>query len=122
MFASCDAAGVCNQAFSIFNCRILDKDHEVLRLDYGIDCHDPTHASFQVIAALMIVGFAFGIPIGMGVLMVRRMREYSSKGGQDRFMARRVADELKITDVEAADAIRDVATGREYSFLVNAYK
>ena len=91
-------------------------------MDYGIDCHDPKHAIFKVVAALMIVGFAFGIPIGMGVLMVRRMREYSSKGGQDRFMARRVADELKITDVEAADAIRDVTTGREYSFLVNAYK
>ena len=91
-------------------------------MDYSIDCHDPKHAIFKVIAALMIVGFAFGIPIGMGVLMLRRMREYSSKGGQDRFMARRVADELKITDVEAADAIRDVATGREYSFLVNAYK
>eukprot|EP01046_Picozoa_sp_COSAG06_P057696 COSAG06_NODE_11331_length_1527_cov_2.474090_2_plen_74_part_01 len=74
-------------------------------MDYSIDCHDPKHAIFKVIAALMIVGFAFGIPIGMGVLMLRRMREYSSKGGQDRFMARRVADELKITDVEAADAI-----------------
>jgi hypothetical protein len=71
---------------------------------------------------MMIVGFAFGMPIGLGILMVRRMREYSSKGGTDRFMARRVADELQITDVEAADAIRDVATGREYSFLVNAYK
>jgi hypothetical protein len=36
--------------------------------------------------------------------------------------ARRVADELKLDDRVAADAIRDVTTGREYSFLVNAYK
>ena len=91
-------------------------------MDYRIDCHDPVHALYRVVAGLMIGAFAFGIPIGMGILMVRRMREYSSSGGTDRFMARRVADELKITDVEAADAIRDVSTGREYSFLVNAYK
>ena len=56
--------------------------------------------------------------------MVARMREYSSgsKRGSGRFVARRVADELKVADVVAADAIRDVETGREYSFLVNAYK
>ena len=58
----------------------------------------------------------------MAILMVLRMREYGSSGSADRFMARRVADELKITDVEAADAVRDVTTGREYSFLVNAFK
>ena len=34
----------------------------------------------------------------------------------------RVTDELKIDDKTAAEAIRDVQTGREYSFLVNAYK
>ena len=33
-----------------------------------------------------------------------------------------VADELKLDDISAADAIRDVNTGRQYSFLVNAYK
>ena len=97
-------AGVCNQVFNIHNCRILDKDHRVLRMDYSIDCNDPKHKTYTVIALLMIVGFAFGIPIGLGILMVRRMREYSSKGGTDRFVARRVADEMKITDVEAADA------------------
>jgi hypothetical protein len=54
--------------------------------------------------------------------MISRMNEYGSRDDADRFMARRAADELKVTDVEAADAIRDVTTGREYSFLVNAYK
>ena len=116
------SAGVCNQLFSIFNCRVLDKDLQVLRMDYRVDCQSPTHQQARIVAGLMIVVFAFGIPISMGILMVRRMREYSSSAGSDRFMARRVADELKITDVEAADAIRDVSTGREYSFLVNAYK
>ena len=67
---------------------------------------------------------AFGVPLAMGWQMVQRMREYGggSKSGSGRFVARRVADELKVDDVVAADAVRDVATGREYSFLVNAYK
>ena len=48
------------------------------------------------------------------------MKEYAIKSAADRFDARRVADELKLADTVAADAIRDVATGREYSFLVSA--
>ena len=66
---------------------------------------------------------AYGVPLFLGWQMVRRMQEYKSgdKGGSDRFVARRVADELKLDDTIAADAIRDVSTRREYSFLVNAY-
>ena len=54
--------------------------------------------------------------------MVRRMRDYAVASASERFVARRVADELKLADRVAADAIRDVTMGREYSFLVNAYK
>ena len=54
--------------------------------------------------------------------MVRRMKDYTGSSASERFVARRVADELKLADRVAADAIRDVTTGREYSFLVNAYK
>ena len=52
--------------------------------------------------------------------MVRRMRDYAGASASERFVARRVADELKLADRVAADAIRDVTTGREYSFLVSA--
>ena len=54
--------------------------------------------------------------------MVRRMRHYAGASASERFVTRRVADELKLADHVADDAIRDVTTGREYSFLVNAYK
>jgi hypothetical protein len=54
----------------------------------------------------------------MVLLMVRRMRDYVGASAFERFVARRVADELKLADQVAADAIRDVTTGREYSFLV----
>ena len=48
--------------------------------------------------------------------MLRRIDEYKSGGASERFVARRVGDELKMDDRVAADAIRDVSTGREYSF------
>ena len=116
------AAGVCNELFNIFNCRPLDSDHDVLLMDYTIDCRAPLHAVYKVLAFVMIGTFALGTPVGLGALMIRRVQEYSGSSVSDRFVARRVAEEQKISDVEAADAIRDVRTGREYSFLVNAFK
>ena len=91
-------------------------------MDYRVDCSDPDHTAYRYLAGMMIAVFAFGIPFAISILMVGRMREYGSGDDTDRFMTRRVADELKISDIEAADAIRDVTTGREYSFLVNTYK
>jgi hypothetical protein len=87
-----------------------------------VDCQTAYHQRYRVLAYLLIGGFALGTPVGLGVLMLRRVQEYSGSSDSDRFVARRVADEQKISDVEAADAIRDVTTGREYSFLVNAFK
>ena len=115
-------AGVCNELFNIFNCRPLDSDHNVLLMDYSVECETTHHQRYRVLAYLLIGGFALGTPVGLGVLMLRRVQEYSGSSDSDRFVARRVADEQKISDLEAADAIRDVTTGREYSFLVNAFK
>ena len=89
--------------------------------DYSISCSTNRHKMFQLAAAVYVGIVAFGIPIYMVLLMVRRMRDYSTNASE-RFVARRVADELKLEDRVAADAIRDVSTGREYSFLVNYFK
>ena len=106
----------------MFHCRDLDGDVAVLRTDYRVICGNTEHGAMKALAGVVIVLFSVGIPVYLAMLMVRRMDEYRASSDSDRFVARRVADELKITDVEAADAIRDVTTGREYSFLVNAYK
>ena len=74
-----------------------------------------------MLAGVHVAVVALGIPLYIGVSMVRRMREYRG-GASDRFVARRVADELTLSDTMAADAIRDCNTGREYSFLVNSFK
>ena len=112
--------GVCNQAFSLFNCRDLSDGLSVLTKDYGVACSTDRHFVFLLFAGVYICCVSVGIPLYMIVLMVRRMKEYAIKSAADRFVARRVADELKLADTVAADAIRDVATGREYSFLVSA--
>ena len=91
-------------------------------MDYTVDCQTSNHYTYMILAFVMIVVFALGTPVGLGVLMLRRVRSYGGGSDSDRFVARRVADEQKISDVEAADAIRDVTTGCEYSFLVNAFK
>ena len=114
--------GVCNHAFGMFECRKVGADLSVLVKDYSILCSTSKHSTFQAIAAVYIAAVAFGIPLRMGQLMFNRMREYGGGSASDRFVARRVADELKLSDTMAADAIRDCNTGREYSFLVNAYK
>ena len=106
---------VCNQAFSMFNCRELDGGTRILLLDYSIECNTSTHLSFQAVAIVVVVVFSFGVPLYLIVLMVKRMQEYHTGAeSADRFVARRVADELHIDDAAATDAIRDVSTGREY--------
>jgi hypothetical protein len=114
--------GICNEAFSMFNCRDLDGDVRVLQTDYGVDCNSPRHAHYKFASAVIIGGFSIGMPCHLVYRMIRRVQDYGSGTDSDRFVARRVGDELKIDDRAAADAIRDVSTGREYSFLVNSFK
>ena len=106
----------------MYNCRELDGDIELLRTDYRVHCDNSEHHLFQLLAGVLIALFAVGIPLWLVVMMLRRMGEHTVGSDSDRFVARRVADELKIDDKQAMEAIHDVSTGREYSFLVNAYK
>jgi hypothetical protein len=114
--------GICNEAFSMFNCRGLDGSLSVLETDYSVDCNLPQHARYQLGSAVIIGGFSIGMPCYLVYRMICRVQDYGSGTDSDRFVARRVGDELKIDDRAAADAIRDVNTGREYSFLVNSFK
>ena len=114
--------GVCNRSFSLFNCRRFTESMSVLTSDYSVVCQDSQHRAFQFVGLIVIVFFAIGVPVGTLVLMVRRMTEYRSQNSGDRFIARRVADELGVSDESAMDAIRDVSMGRQYSFLLSSFK
>ena len=114
--------GVCNQAFAMFNCRKVGASLSVLVCDYSVQCSTEKHVTFQLIAGVYIAFVAFGIPLHMARRMWMRMCEYGGGSVSDKFVARRIADDFQIADDVAADAIRDCNTGREYSFLVNAFK
>ena len=76
----------------MYNCRHLDGGIEVLRTDYRITCSTAEHGMFMAVAAVVITLFSFGIPMYLGILMVRRMGEYDASNDSDRFVARRVAE------------------------------
>ena len=63
--------GVCNQAFSMFNCRDLDGDLSVLVKDYSVTCSTERHRLFQFFAGIYIGCVSLGIPMYMVALMVR---------------------------------------------------
>ena len=60
------AAGVCNEAFSMFNCRSLDGDIQLLRTDFRVDCTRPQHQLFKIIAGAVLVLFAVGGAVRCG--------------------------------------------------------
>eukprot|EP01052_Picozoa_sp_SAG31_P027783 SAG31_NODE_2629_length_5350_cov_2.286612_5_plen_713_part_01 len=113
---------VCNHAFKMFDCRCLSAELCVLRANYEMLCYTSKHKLYKVVAFVVMVVFSFGVPVGVVVLMMRRLREYTTADKIDRFVARHVATELQTDDTSAMDAIRDVMMGRQYSFFVNAYK
>ena len=113
---------VSNRAFSVFNCRRLSADVQVLHEDYSVLCGTSEHALYQILAGAVALGFSAGVPVALMAMMMQRAREHSTVTAADRFVARRVAEELHLDDKKAIDVIRDVRMGREYSFLVNAYQ
>jgi len=114
--------GVCNRSFSLFNCRQITDSMSVLTSDYSIVCEADEHRAFQLVGSIVIVCFAIGVPLSTMVLMFQRVQEYRGQHATDKFIARRVADELNVSDEVVADAIRDISMGRQYSFLLSSFK
>ena len=113
--------GVSNRAFAIFDCRQLGADLRVLREDYSVRCGNDAHMTFTLLAAAVAVFFSAGVPVALIAVMLRQARARDAVTDADRFVARRVAEELQLDDRAAIDVIQDVNMGKEYSFLVSAY-
>lgn len=93
----------------------------VLQADYSVDCTTDEHGSFRLLAGAVAVFFSAGVPVALMVMMSWRTRQLSTQTDADRFVARRIAEELKLDDRAAVDAINDVRMGTDYSFLVSAF-
>ncbi len=113
--------GLCNRAFQIYNCRGLG-NFDVLVEDYSVDCDTKQHGFYKVVSAFVIVPVALGTPAVLVWMMKTRRKEYGNGSVTDAFVAKRVAQELVVDESIALDSIRDISTGREYSFLINSFK
>ena len=83
------AAGVCNEAFSVYNCRELDGGVALLRTDYRVHCDNPQHRVFKGLAGVLIALFAVGIPLWLVVMMLRRMGDHNVGSDSVCFVDRR---------------------------------
>ena len=110
---------VCNHAFGLFNCRALSETLVVLSDDYSTECTTDLHRVFQLVAGLVIVVIAFGIPAGFVGALVAKARRFDAAGTDA--IAGTVAAQLGISQGEASDVIREVAIGKDYGFLLRAY-
>lgn len=99
---------------------------QVLASDYSIDCTTTKHQHFQLWASIMVVGFAFGVPLGMLLMMSRSRRAKSdvfTKSPQWQYITRRAATQLAHDDLrEVQQVIIDISLGSRYGSLVNAFK
>ena len=111
-------------AFTVWNCRQLGSEINVLVADYTVRCDDLKHVTYQLASVLVIIMFALGVPVLFGVRLLRQLRTFRSEADcrGSRFVVRRVAEALLLDDEQAAEAIREINLGKSHSFLVNAYK
>ena len=112
--------GICHRAFQIFNCRDLG-NFSVLVERYSVECNTHDHFAHQIVSGAVIVLIALG-PTVLVYTVRQRRKEYGSGTPVDALVATRAAEELGVQEIAAADAICDVATGREYSFLINSFQ
>ena len=95
--------------------------HWVLEADDSILCSDPAHQAIRGLSGVVVVVFAFGLPIMFGYILLRLARSYDRETrGANAVLARRVAEDLKVDEVSAEFVIRDVIIGKDYSFLMDA--
>jgi hypothetical protein len=110
---------ICNHAFGMFNCRRLSENLIVLEEDYSINCNEYRHHVFQVIAGLIIIVVAFGVPAGFTTAMLFLAKKLDESGATK--ITGTVAVQMEISKRKAADVIREVAIGKDYGFLLRAY-
>ena len=56
---------VCRHAFQMIGCRKLSPSHSVLMVDYGVQCEQPTHTLYALVAKAILVGFGLCVPLAL---------------------------------------------------------
>ena len=63
-------APVSAKAFLYFDCNTIGTEHSFLRQDYQLECYSDQWWSFAPVALLLMVGFAFALPLWLGGYLV----------------------------------------------------
>lgn len=117
---------VVNTALAAFECRDIiagQSTGAVLEADDRLQCDSSEVASLQLFSLVVIVVFAFGVPVGSSVLLIRNAHEYAQIDTElNAQIARRLADEFQVDESVADFILRDVsAMGQTFSFIMDAY-
>eukprot|EP01048_Picozoa_sp_COSAG05_P021791 COSAG05_NODE_4124_length_1662_cov_1.570697_2_plen_186_part_00 len=119
---------ICSISFSAFNHIKISSHMEVLHDDdrVFVDSANSSDGVAIVIGLSYVVTVivAFGVPLMVLAYLLRKIGKYASsaESGYDRSAAHHIAEDLSVTENQAAYVIRDVTVGKEFSFLMDAYR
>eukprot|EP01043_Picozoa_sp_COSAG02_P036680 COSAG02_NODE_2703_length_8201_cov_9.957294_4_plen_1333_part_00 len=110
---------VCNYSFSCFIARTVAPDVSVLVSDDRQLLEDEDHLIYKTASLVVIVLFAFGVPIVTAVLLFKAHRRLQPVNVAVRA---RVSQAFEIGLDEAEAAVHDITVGSSYGFLTAAFK
>eukprot|EP01043_Picozoa_sp_COSAG02_P018211 COSAG02_NODE_844_length_16583_cov_116.650267_7_plen_1394_part_00 len=110
---------VCNYAFSSFIARTVATDVSVLVSDDRQLLEDEDHLIYKMASLVVIVLFAFGVPVVTAVLLFKAHRRLQPVNVAVRA---RVSQAFEIGLDEAEAAVHDITVGSSYGFLTAAFK
>ena len=111
-----------------FICQSVGPNESLLEADDGVTCESAQHQSLQVASLFVILVVSLGLPIAFGILLVRSARTYERDfRSKNSVIAKHMSAELfgdnDGTQVSVAEwVIRDITVGRDYCFLMDAFK
>eukprot|EP01052_Picozoa_sp_SAG31_P017584 SAG31_NODE_1210_length_9377_cov_21.101207_3_plen_1379_part_00 len=120
---------VCHWTFSAFSCRRISRQRAVLTADYAVQCYDYSAGEYPqdyflcaCLSAIVAMVVAFGIPIGTGLLLRRKMQTLRHTTTPTP-VATHIATELGLrTVMESSELMHEVEMGHDYGFVLNAFR
>ena len=115
-------------AVAPFICQSVGPNESLLEADDSVTCESAQHQSLQLASLLVILLVSLGLPIAFGIILTRSARIYERDfRSKNSVIAKRMSAELFGDEgdhyVSVAEwVIRDITVGRDYCFLMDAYK
>ena len=102
-------------SFASFICKPLTRSHMLLEVDDTVLCADTGHSILQGLSAIVIVLFAFGLPLATTAILVRKTVAYSRQSDINVEKIQQLSVELGVPLATAEFVIREVEIGKDMS-------